>query len=78
MFLSWRNAYHLNAASWELSSQAYVLVMLKTLVAICPYNPTHFDPEDGGSVFLWDVCIHLQDYTMLCLEGHAMNSESYL
>jgi hypothetical protein len=27
-------------------------------------NHTHFNPEDGGSLFLQNVGTHLQDYTV--------------
>jgi hypothetical protein len=27
-------------------------------------QPTHFDPKDGGSIFLQNISIYLKDYTM--------------
>jgi hypothetical protein len=27
-------------------------------------HPTHFNPDDGGNMFLWNISIRLQGYTV--------------
>jgi hypothetical protein len=40
------------------------------------FDHTNFDPEDGGSMFLRKICIHLQHYTAPQANVHNHNIQS--
>jgi hypothetical protein len=46
------------------------------IIQLIPYS-THFYPEDTGSIFLWNIGIHLQD-NMLSQVVRSRSEQSWL
>jgi hypothetical protein len=41
-----------------------IVVMLANTDVSEEHSASIFNPEEGGSMFLWNICIHLQDCTL--------------
>jgi hypothetical protein len=54
-----------SASNIILLTLPWISVNTYLAISFCPVpHPTYFNPEDGGSMLLGNICICLQDYTV--------------